>query len=219
MEENTMHDPLPPERKKGIVDLILNPFQVIAGLPALVIGITAIIFSALIASRTHCFFEGVIDAFIAPKSIEPLWAFVAQGLINWLVLASLIAISGRLVAKSSYRLIDVFGTQALARFPYLIVAALSLIPSISRYPQHLQAVYSKTTPVPAVLPYDIYLYIMGTAIVFALIIWAAILMYRAFSVSCNAKGTKAIVYFIVIMGIGELITKLLYGYYDLHWHK
>jgi hypothetical protein len=60
---------------------------------------------------------------------------------------------------------------------------------------------------------------MGTAIVFALIIWAAILMYRAFSVSCNAKGTKAIVYFIVIMGIGELITKLLYGYYDLHWHK
>jgi hypothetical protein len=218
-EENKMNDHLTPERKKGIGDLMLNPFQAIAGFPALLIGIAAIVSAALIASRTHCFFEGVIDAFIVPKVTEPLWVFIAQGLINWLVPALLIAVSGRLVAKSNFRLIDAFGTQAFARFPYLFVAVLSLLPSFSRYSQHVQAVYEKTVPVPAVQPYDMYIYIIGTILVFASILWAVILMYRAFSVSCNAKGTKAIIYFIVIMGIGELITKLLCGYYDIHLHK
>jgi hypothetical protein len=206
-------------KKKGIVSLIFDPFQVIAGSHALIIGIAVIVLSSLIASRTHCFFEGVIDALILPKVTEPWWIYTAQGLINWLVLASLIAISGRLVAKSKYRLIDVFGTQALARLPYLFIAALSFTPSLTRYPQHTQAIYLKTSPVIAIQPYDIYLFLVGMILIVVAMIWAAILMYRAFSVSCNAKGPKAIGYFIVIMIIAEIITKTVYTIYDLNLHK
>jgi hypothetical protein len=214
-----MNDSPIPEKKKGIIDLILNPFQVVAGFPALAIGIAVIVLASLLASRSHYFFEGVLDAYMVPKATEPWWIYTLQGLINWLVLASLIAVSGRFVAKSRFRLIDVFGTQALARLPYLFIAMLGLIPSLPRYRKYAEAVYTKTGPVPAVAPYDIYLWILASIIGVAALIWAAILMYRAFSVSCNAKGRNAIIYFIVIMGIGELVTKLLYGYYDLHLHK
>lgn len=214
-----MTDSLTRAKKKGIVNLLLNPFQVIAGFQALLIGIAGIVIASLIAFQAHCFFEGIIDALIVPKVTEPWWIFTLQGLINWLVLAALIAVSGRLVAKSKYRLIDVFGTQALARLPYVLIAALCLLPSLTRYPEYMQAVYAKTTPIPAVPAYDIYLFIIGITIILSVVVWAVMLMYRAFSISCNAKGPKAVGYFIAITIIGEIITKLLYGFYDLNLHK
>ena len=81
------------------------------------------------------------------------------------------------------------------------------------------AVYTKTTPIPAILPYDIYLFIIGITIILLAIIWAIMLMYRAFSISCNAKGSKAVAYFTAIIIIGEIITKLLYAFYDMNLHK
>ena len=41
------------------------------------------------------------------------------------------------------------------------------------------------------------------------IVWTVVLMWNAFSVSCNIKGGRSIALFIVAVVIGELATKFL----------
>ena len=43
---------------------------------------------------------------------------------------------------------------------------------------------------------------------FALLCWTVVLMYKAYSVSCNIKGAKAIVSFIIGLIIAEVLSKV-----------
>ena len=38
-----------------------------------------------------------------------------------------------------------------------------------------------------------------------------VLMYRAYAVSCNVSGLKAIVLFVVAVLVGELLSKIIFG--------
>ena len=46
----------------------------------------------------------------------------------WAILGILLYIGGRLISRSRVRLIDVFGTQALARAPGLLIALIMVSP-------------------------------------------------------------------------------------------
>ena len=50
-----------------------------------------------------------------------------EGIINWLTVTLILYITGLIISKSSIRFIDVAGTQALARFPYLFAALSNFI--------------------------------------------------------------------------------------------
>lgn len=78
-----------------------------------------------ILSRTH--FDGVLDTHVGMAA--PPWIFLTYSFVNWLCLAGVLWIAGAISRGSSgFRPIDLFGTQALARWPFLIIALACLTP-------------------------------------------------------------------------------------------
>jgi hypothetical protein len=187
---------------------LFNPFKFVAGFKALIIGLTFIVAASLLGSLGSMHFDGVLDAHYGPA--WPAWAFITEGLIDWLSLALVLAIFAAIMHRKTSRFIDVLGTQALARWPSLITAILLQIPAYKRTLNELvaKAQQAQTAP-PTLNPVDMIILIAISILLLAAIIWMVALMWRAFAVSCNAKGPKAIIVFIIAIVISEIISKVL----------
>jgi len=153
---------------------------------------------------TH--FDGVLDVHTGLEA--PLWVFLAEGIIDWLTIAIPLFFFGLIVSTSSLRMIDVLGTQALARWPYLITAIV-MLPEANRRVGAYLAVRFGLAAAPAAINY-IDMFIFGFAIIVGILmaIWMVALMYRAYVVSCNIKGVRAIITFIVSLIGAEVLSKL-----------
>jgi hypothetical protein len=136
----------------------------------------------------------------------PLPVFLAEGIIDWLCLALVLFALGKMLSRTSFRAIDVFGTQAMARWPTLIVAFGALAPPYQRL---LAYVTQQLMGVPARPPIgDI---VAGGAVMLlgllATVLTVA-LMYQAYSICCNLRGGRAIGSFIAGLIIAEVISKI-----------
>ncbi len=58
---------------------------------------------------------------------------------------------------------------------------------------------------------DLAVFVLVVILALFLIIWAVLLMYRAFAVACNVCGGKAIGLFAAAILLGEALSKLLIG--------
>lgn len=205
MKENSETFNIP---KKNIWTWLFNPFQFVAGSQSLTIGVILIVISCIIGSFSNSHFDGVLDFHSGAKA--PLWVFIFEGLVDWLVMGFLLLFGGKLISKSHVRSVDVFGTQALARGPMLITALSTLLPGYQRFTAQLATL--KVDEVLSTIQANMGGLILLMAIAFIallMIIWMVALMYRAFSVSCNVRGGKAVAVFIVAVILGEAISKLI----------
>jgi hypothetical protein len=204
-----MNDTSTIKKPSAITELLFNPFHYIAGGRALITGVTTILLAAVIGHFSGTRFDGLMDAHFGGSPRAPIWIFVVEGLCNWFTIALVVTLTARLVTKSRYRSVDVFGTMALARYPYLFIAILGFLPGITRYSQFIASKYLKNVNSVTALPFDMPVFIAGTMITMLLTIFSVVLSYRAFSVSCNARGSKAVWYFVVVFLLCEIITKLV----------
>jgi hypothetical protein len=177
----------------------------VAGYKALLLGLSIILVSALAASFGNTHFDGVLDVHIGLEA--PLWLFFAEGLINWVSLAVPLLLFGLIVSRSSFRLIDVLGTQALARWPYLVTALVMLPSGNRRFSEYLMSKFVQATPAVAINYADVFIFVLAAILAVLMIIWTVALMYRAYAVSCNIKGVKAVVTFIVSLIGAEALSK------------
>ena len=191
------------ERKPAT--LIFNPFVLAAGIQALVPGLGAILLAGFLGffSKTH--FDGVLD--IHAGAPAPLWVFLSEGLIDWLCLALVLLLAGKILSKTRFRIIDVFGTQALARWPTIFTPLLFLPAPVQRFNSYL-AQQIATGGKPEFASADAALFFAAIIVSFALLCWTVMLMYKAYSVSCNIKGARAIISFIIGVIIAEVLSKV-----------
>ena len=105
---------------------LFNPFHFLAGGQALVWGLACIVLTAWLGGIFDFRFTGVIS--FQRTAPAPLWHAIAQGLMAWAIPSALLYIGGRLISRSRVRPIDVFGTQALARAPWLLIALIAVSP-------------------------------------------------------------------------------------------
>src|SRR5512138_3761865 len=91
------------EARKTTV-LIFNPSVYIAGGQALVIGVLAILLAGLIGSVSNTHFDGVLDTHTGLQ--VPLWVFLSEGFIDWLCLALVLLVVGRIGSKTPFRTLD-----------------------------------------------------------------------------------------------------------------
>lgn len=62
---------------------------------------------------------------------------------------------------------------------------------------------------PPVLPIaDTVVFAAAMIVILVMLVWMVAMMYRAYAVSCNLKGAKAIISFIVALLIAEAVSKL-----------
>jgi hypothetical protein len=162
--------------------------------------------SGLIGYFSNTHFDGVLD--VHTGAAKPLWFFLAEGLIDWISLAVPLFFFGLIVSRSSLRIIDVLGTEALARWPYLI-AALAMLPDANRRVlNYLVSTVTQAKPA-GINPIDVFIFGFAMILLFITLIWMVALMYRAYAVSCNIKGAKAIVTFIVSLLGAEVVSKVV----------
>jgi hypothetical protein len=196
---------LPPARS-GFRTWLFNPFHYVAGWEALIVGVAIMLAAAVVGSLSSTHFDGVLDCHSGAKA--PVWFHVAEALIDWILLASFLLIGGMIASKSRVRALDVIGTQALARAPSLVAAVPMLLPGARRYSAHLAAGYLKNLPDVQTSPPDFIFFCAAVLVIIVMMIWMVVLMYKAFSVSCNVAGTRAAVAFVVSLLLGEALSKL-----------
>ena len=184
---------------------MFNPFVRIAGPRSLVFGLAGIVAAGLAAAGAGIRFDGLLDVHAGNE--VALWMPVVEGLVNWAVFTLLLMVVALLFSKSAVRLIDVAGTQAMARMPLCLVAAICNLPLIQDAFDGVAAVLlggeldgTTLTGLVAVI-----------LVTLAGVVWMVALMWKAFSISCNMRGGRAIALFILAVLIGEVVTVLLRG--------
>lgn len=192
---------------RSISQWLFNPFRFVAGYKALLLGLGIILISALIGSLGNTHFDGVLDVHTGKEA--PLWYFFAEGAIDWLSLAVPLFFFGLILSPSLPRMTDVFGTQALARWPYLITSIAMLPKANQRFSTYLMSRITSTADSGALNYADLCIFIFAVIVTVLMIVWTVALMYRAFTVSCNIKGAKAIITFIASIIGAEVISKSL----------
>jgi hypothetical protein len=189
--------------------ILFNPFGRIAGVEALGIGVGAILVAGWIGALSHTHFDGVLDTHTGMR--VPLGVFLGEGVIDWVCMAVVLLVFGRMISKTKFRTIDVLGTQALARWPAILISLVTLPGAVERVGNELvkQALHPGGTVHLGTA--EVIVFGVSIAAMIVLICWVVALMYKAYSVSCNVKGGAAVGTFIGGIIVAEVLSKVGIG--------
>lgn len=189
--------------------LLFNPFERYAGTSSLLIGLVVLLATSVAACAGDVHLDGVIDFHLSGNS--SCWVYLSESLINCACMCVFIYISGLIFSRSSIRLIDVAGTQAMARAPFLVAVLASLPVPGKKIDLFFQHQLLKQGEEVIVTNLEMTLFVFSAIITLLCAVWMIALMYKAYSVACNVKGGKAIGSFIAALVLAEISSKLLIG--------
>jgi len=193
----------PDEHRRSLWTWLFNPFVYVAGAKSLLIGVVVILVAGFISSFNDTRLGGTLD--LRPGQVVPLWFSLSRGIVGWLSLALVLFIFGKLISKTSFRTVDILGTQALAHWPMLLIGLAGLFP-----PSRHILEYSKSGVVDpdVLLSIGVGKVILGSLTLLSMLPATCLmiaLMYKSYAVSCNVRGGKAIATFIV----GLIVARVL----------
>ena len=193
---------------------LFRPFERIAGALALGLGLLLLLVTAWLASRAGLITDGVLDLHFAPQA--GLVDLIVQALINWLSLSLMLLAAAWWLSRRRFRLLDLFATQALARWPMLIGVAYLSIPAVSAEINEETARLLDAMPedpgqvmAPAGLMLDAMWLMLFSLPVLATMAWMIWLMYHAYALVSDLKGQTAVFSFIGALVLAEIISKAL----------
>lgn len=212
--------PAAPAEPSRVSTILFNPSYYLAGGASLLIGIAVLLLSGLVGWLAHTHFDGVLDIHTGREA--PLWIHLGEGLVDWVAMGLLLYIAGRVLSASKVRAVDVFGTQAIARFPYLVAAVATLTPAFQRQgaamvdmAERVRGGESATAVAMSSMgqqvPGDLLVFLAIVVFNLLMLVWMVALMYRAYACTCNLKGARAIVSFIVVLIVAEILSKIGVG--------
>jgi hypothetical protein len=183
--------------------LLFNPFEKIAGLQALLLGLLLMTIGAVLAALCHARYDGVIDLHFVVEI--NFWEPFSDQLISWLTLSAVFYMAA-LICGARPRPIDIIGTFALARAPFTLVPLINSTGFITRITQQMATTerqeFSMTTSD------TLYLVLLLTPVILA-VIWMVSLYLKAYKTSTNLKGNKLIVSFIAGLLVSEIVVVYL----------
>lgn len=192
-------------REMSVIQWLFDPFVRFAGGPALGIGLTFIVATGLVAAVAGVHLDGLLD--FHPGYAVPLWVPVVEGLVNWSVFALLAWSIALLITGRTVRLVDIAGTQALARYPFLLSALVCVPPGVRRAHEETAAAVAEGR-LPLSQSWEL---VVASVVIGACLIWMVWLMWKAFSLCCNRRGVRAVTIFAVLVLAGEVATKYALG--------
>lgn len=208
-DPDTSGNPGPSHPLRKCALWLWNPFLYTAGGLALTVGIVVILFAGGIGSLSNTHFDGVLDTHTGHPA--PLWFFLGEGIINWLCLSIVLLGAGYLLARSKhpFRAIDLLGTQALARWPFVVVALICLLPGYGRFSDAMVQQLSKgDLSFPRVEVVDVVVFGLVVMVMLVALVWFVALAWKSFRVSCDLKGGKAVTMFIIGILVAEVLSKI-----------
>ncbi len=185
---------------------LFNPFARLTGHQSLLIGLTGILVVGFIGFYGHTHFDGVVDTHTGMAA--PLWFFLLEGFVDWLSLAAVLLIFGKIVSKIPFRAMDLFGAQALARWPTLLMVLCLLPPAVARYSENILKQIQQGGPLQFNSP-DAIIFFAVTIAMVPLFFWMIWLMYKSYSVSCKLTVGRAVGTFIPGLILAEVLSKMV----------
>ncbi len=198
------------KNKTSIITWLFAPFKYIAGVKALAAGIPVMALISYIAYHSNVYFDGALDIHVgAAQQTAPYLLHAFYQLCAWSSLSLVFYITGRIVTKTSVRLIDIIGTLALSQAPLIFAALWGFIP-FSHVDFGNPDIQSLTVNDLIGIFTENFLPLMISALVMVVFnVWSIILKYNAYSVSANVKGVKGGVSFAVALIAAEILSKIL----------
>lgn len=184
-----------------------NPFEEIAGAKALFYGFIVMLITGLTGYFSSTHFPDMISIKYIPEYL-PLSYYFVQQVVIWFIPSLIFYVFALIGSSSSVRVIDVFGTMALARFPYVIAAVLGFSGSMKRFGDYLIALLMEHDTTATISTFDIVIAIVLIFLMLLLTVWLVALMYNAFRISSNIKGGKAVGLFIAGFFVSVVATIL-----------
>lgn len=179
---------------------LFNPFTRIAGGKALFYGALVMLLTALIACFNQSHFDAVLH--LTHIADAPRWTYLIEPLIAWLCTVMFFYLSGLLFSRSRIRFLDVAGTAAFARWPLVFMVILLFIPVPVKPEDIINAGPAVMLPL-----------LLVALLSLPVIILFVILLYNAYSVSCNLKGGKAIWTFIPALVLSDITTRVVFHFF------
>jgi hypothetical protein len=196
--------------KKSIGSYLFRPFLYIAGGKSLCFGVIVMFVMVFLSCWSLTVYDGFLDTHYLPldKPI-PFFHHVYYVFGSWAVSVLVFYAVALLVSKAKTRIIDIAGTLAIAKAPYILSAIVGFIPAV-----HLSfgtnnvkniTVQDTLTMLQNNIGWIIFISFIGLITM----IWFILLTYNAYSVSANIKGNKGILSFIAALLISEVLSKAL----------
>ena len=99
---------------------LINPFERIAGLEALLWGLAGMVVSTALSFYSGWHYHGLLHFGPAPN--PAWWCYAVEHLAVWLIPAVMFYLGGLLLSRSRIRMVDVLGTVVFAQ-PFQLLAA------------------------------------------------------------------------------------------------
>ena len=185
------------------LNLVLNPFERIAGFQALGWGLLGMVVSTVICYLSGWHYHGLLHFGPAPN--PAWWCYVIEHLVVWIVPAVLFYLGGLILSRSKIRVIDVLGTVAFAQLPLILMNLFNLLPPI----QNITKVDMNIPPAELLAQPGFLVGVWLSLIGVIFLVWALVWMFNALKVSCNLKGYPlGILYCIAVFG-GDVLCRYL----------
>ncbi len=184
---------------------MLNPAEYLAGSMGLLVGFIGMLITVLAGYYTRGHLDGVVDMHLGKQF--SLLAQTEEVFLVWIITFLALFISAKIISKTSFRIIDLLGTLAIARIPLILLLPISYfcVPS--------EEVLKKLTDTSHQIAFSEVAPLLVIGIVsFVFIAWVCVLMYNAFCTSCNVKGKNALISFIIAMLAAEILSKIIFRY-------
>jgi hypothetical protein len=179
--------------------LLVNPFTRIAGWQALGLGLVLVAAMGLLGAASGVAFDGVFDMHLFKHSVGQAFGYLAIGLV---CIVAVLWVAG-LLSTRNFRFIDLLGTLALAKAPFLLTALAGFFVTPPDLSQIMHDPYVMVRNVP---------FLAMMVLSFPVMVWSITLLFNAFKVSCGLKGSRLTVSFILGLVLAEFVAKLLIHY-------
>ena len=182
---------------------LINPFERIAGLEALLWGLAGMGVSTALSYYSGWHYHGLLHFGPAPN--PAWWCYAVEHLAVWLIPAVMFYLGGLLLSRSRIRMVDVLGTVVFAQLPLIVMNLFNFLPPMQKLAQ-----IDVNMPPAEIMQQPGFIVGMWLSLVaFVFMIWTLVWMFQALKVSCNLKGYRlGILYCVGIFG-GDVLCRYL----------
>ncbi|MFT7251451.1 MAG: hypothetical protein ACI9FW_001190 [Flavobacterium sp.] len=194
-----------------MIKILINPFEKFSEKQLFVFGILFLIIGSFLGYQFNALFDSILHLSF-PDNISFI-NHLLQNIILTLILSLFLYAFG-IYFNSKTRYIDILNVSLIARIPFYLTTLANINDASSTISNKLLESLNdlKSTSIST----QDYSFLIATSILsLVCIIWLAVLLWNGFKTATNAKTTKQIVLFILVILVANFISSYTYRLLNL----
>lgn len=188
----------------SLFQYLKNPFEYIAGAQALLFGFVFFLISIALGISFNARFDGLLNLHFVENTTA--YQLIKDQAINALSLLVIFYIIAMILGTRQTRLIDLAGTILLAMAPFSLTPLLNINNVMYDTSMTMVKQAQSSTPMEGL---NIGWLVFSLVIILLAIVWVVALMFQAYKICTNFKGSKLTLSFIIGLVTAAILSKSL----------